>query len=167
MCYTRFISLVLESMLKEEYNTPGKGVQSNHHVAASLLNTPGDNEVPLTYHMLQIAGLPINPSPFVIPSSEEVNTVNPVDKSLSETNVQQVTQSIEGSADIPQEKSTPASSQHKVSKQGRKRKSPITTTHPQHAEELVASAEPTQSLEVPESAGHRTASLKPLISHRY
>ncbi|GJY89986.1 retrovirus-related pol polyprotein from transposon TNT 1-94 [Tanacetum coccineum] len=121
VCYTRYISLVLEQLLGENYHDESLIVLKLHHISATSFQTPSTSEVSLTSHMLKVSKLSKEPDESLILPSWEVNAEVTADKSQSETNVQPF-------------------SQPKASK---KKKIPSST----QPKELVVTDVPTQSLE--------------------
>ncbi|GJX74931.1 hypothetical protein Tco_0313526 [Tanacetum coccineum] len=87
ICYTRFISLVLEQILGDNYHDESLTVLKPHHISAASFQTPSASEVSLTSHMLKVAKLSKEPEESLILPSEEVNAEATADKSQSRTNV--------------------------------------------------------------------------------
>nr|GEX67190.1 hypothetical protein [Tanacetum cinerariifolium] len=83
VCYTRFISLVLEQLLGHNYHDESLTVLKPHHISAASFQTPSACEVSLTSHMLKVAKLLKEPEECLILPSEEateefVATVIPI-----------------------------------------------------------------------------------------
>ncbi|GKB64339.1 hypothetical protein Tco_0920525 [Tanacetum coccineum] len=83
--YTRYISLVLEQLLGENYNDESLTVLKPRHISAASFQTPSPSEVSLTSHMLKVAKLSKEPDESLILSSKEVNAKATADKSQSRT----------------------------------------------------------------------------------
>ncbi|GKD53951.1 hypothetical protein Tco_1287338, partial [Tanacetum coccineum] len=92
ICYTRFLSLIFEKLLKEKYISNDLTLVKPHTITAASFQKPLASEVPLTSHMLKVAKLFKGPKQSLIPPSEEVNADDTGDKSSSRTSVQLVTQ---------------------------------------------------------------------------
>ncbi|GKC74228.1 hypothetical protein Tco_1120111 [Tanacetum coccineum] len=92
VCYTRYISLVLEQLLGENYNDESLTVLKPHHISAASFQTPSASEVSLTSHMLKVSKLSKEPDESLILPSEEVSAEATADKSQSETNMQPLSQ---------------------------------------------------------------------------
>ncbi|GKD87898.1 hypothetical protein Tco_1359052, partial [Tanacetum coccineum] len=90
VCYTRYISLVLEQLLGENYHDESLTVLKPHHISAASFQTPSASEVSLTSHMLKVAKLSKEPDVSLILPSEEVNAEATADKSQSGTNMQEM-----------------------------------------------------------------------------
>ncbi|GKC32123.1 hypothetical protein Tco_1039417, partial [Tanacetum coccineum] len=88
VCYTRFISLVLEQLLGNNYHDESLTVLKPHHISAASFQTPSASEVSLNSHMLKVAKLSKEPEESLILPSEEVNAEESNDKSESGTNMQ-------------------------------------------------------------------------------
>ncbi|GJY22077.1 hypothetical protein Tco_0394643 [Tanacetum coccineum] len=152
ICYTRYISLVLEQLLGDNYHDESLTVLKPHHVSAISFQTPSASEVSLTSHMLKVAKLSKEPEQSLLPPFGEVNANDTTDKSLSKTFVQPVTQSKAPTAKKPKKKKIPSLTQPKVSNDSREMNPPSTATHLQATEEFVVTVVPLQSLEASISA---------------
>ncbi|GJU04039.1 retrovirus-related pol polyprotein from transposon TNT 1-94 [Tanacetum coccineum] len=131
----------------------GKKVSKPYHISATSFQTPSAFEVSLTSHMLKVAKLSKKPKEFFILPSEEVNTKESADKSQSGTNVQPLSQPKAPTAKRPRKEKNPSSTQPMVLQSSRSisTSSPL-TTHLQHAEEFVVTADATKSLDASKSA---------------
>ncbi|GJV04137.1 hypothetical protein Tco_1337706 [Tanacetum coccineum] len=92
ICYTRFLSLIFEKLLGENYMNNSLTFVKPHTITAASFQKPFASEVALTSHMLKLVKLSQQPKHSLIFSSEKVNADDDADKSLSETIVQLVTQ---------------------------------------------------------------------------
>ncbi|GKC66624.1 hypothetical protein Tco_1099222 [Tanacetum coccineum] len=72
VCYIRYISMVLEQLLGENYHDESLTILKPHHISAASFQTPS-SEVSLTSHMLKVAKLLKEPDKSLILPSEEVN----------------------------------------------------------------------------------------------
>ncbi|GKA64015.1 uncharacterized mitochondrial protein-like protein [Tanacetum coccineum] len=93
ICYTRFLSLVIEHLLGKAYINENLKTFKPHQITASTFKPTFKNEVPLKAHMCNVAELSPEPIKSLIQPSKDVNTDDSADKSLSGTSVQLVTQS--------------------------------------------------------------------------
>ncbi|GJX81392.1 hypothetical protein Tco_0330873 [Tanacetum coccineum] len=148
VCYTRYISLVLEQLLGENYNDESLTVLKPHHILAASFQTLSASEVSLTSQMLKVAKLLKELDESLILPSEEVNAEATADKSKSRTNVQSLSQPKAPTAKKSKKKKILSSTELKVSNDSRKMNPPSTTTHLQATEELVVTVVSIQSLEV-------------------
>ncbi|GJU96645.1 retrovirus-related pol polyprotein from transposon TNT 1-94 [Tanacetum coccineum] len=160
VCYTRYISLVLEQLLGENYHDESLTVLKPHHISAASFQTPSASEVSLTSHMLKVAKLSKEPDESLILPPEELNAEATADKSQSRTNVQPLSQPKAPTAKKPKKKKIPSSTQPKVSNDSREMNPPSTTTHLQATEELVVTVVPIQSLEASVTAEVQDNQLK-------
>nr|GEW86438.1 hypothetical protein [Tanacetum cinerariifolium] len=113
---------------------------------------PLASEVSLTSHMLKVAKLSQDPEPSLIFSSEIVNADDTADKSSSKTSVQPVTQPKAPTDLKPKNKKISSSSKPKSSYKVRVILPKTQVAKTQHAEETVATADATKSLDTFESA---------------
>nr|GEV80651.1 uncharacterized mitochondrial protein AtMg00810-like [Tanacetum cinerariifolium] len=111
--YTRFLSLMFEKLLGENYIN-GSLTFVNTILAASF-QKPLASEVRLTPHMLKVAKLSKKPEPSLILSFEKVNADDIADKSSSMNFVQPVTQPNAPTDLKSKKKKIPLSSQPKSS----------------------------------------------------
>ncbi|GJZ55835.1 hypothetical protein Tco_0611028, partial [Tanacetum coccineum] len=147
VCYTRYISLVLEQLLGENYNDESLTILKPHHISAASFQTPSTSKVSLTSHMLKVAKLSKEPDESLILPFEEVNAEVTADKSQSGTNVQLLSQPKAPTVKKSKKKKILPSSQPKVSNDSKEMNPPSTTTHLQATEEFVVNAIPLQSLD--------------------
>nr|GEZ20605.1 hypothetical protein [Tanacetum cinerariifolium] len=90
VCYTRFLSLMFEKLLGENYINDDLTLLKPYTILAASLKKPMASEVALTSHMLKVAKLLNELEKTLILSSVEVNVDDTADKSLSETNVVEI-----------------------------------------------------------------------------
>ncbi|GKC69410.1 hypothetical protein Tco_1115293 [Tanacetum coccineum] len=86
VCYTRYISLVLEQLLGENYHDESLTILKPHHISAASFQTPSASEVSLTSHMLKVAKLSKEPDESLILPFGEANAEATADKSEFGTN---------------------------------------------------------------------------------
>ncbi|GJZ98954.1 hypothetical protein Tco_0671505 [Tanacetum coccineum] len=92
ICYTRFLSLIFEKLLGENYISNYLTLIKPHTITATSFQKPLASEVALTSHMLKVAKLFQEPEQSLTPPSGEVNVDETADKSLSRASVQPFTQ---------------------------------------------------------------------------
>ncbi|GKB21874.1 hypothetical protein Tco_0855797 [Tanacetum coccineum] len=90
--YTRFVSLIFEKLLEENYISNDLTPIKPHTITSASFQKPLASEVALTSHMLKVAKLFQEPEQSLITPSKEVNADDTADKSLSKTFVHPVTQ---------------------------------------------------------------------------
>nr|GEU38604.1 hypothetical protein [Tanacetum cinerariifolium] len=151
ICYTRFLSLIFEKLLGENYINDALTFVKPHTISAASFQKPLASEVALTSHMLKVAKLFQDPEQSLILSSEKMNADDDADKSLSRTTVQPITQPKAPTDLKPQKMRILPSSKLKSSYKVRVILSKKQVIETQHAEETVATADVTQSLEAFES----------------
>nr|GEU83374.1 reverse transcriptase domain-containing protein [Tanacetum cinerariifolium] len=93
ICYTRYLSIIIEHLLGEAYNNKNLKSMKPHHITASTFKPLTASEVTLTSYMRKVAKLSKHPEKPLILPSKEVNTNTTTDKSLSGTTVQHGVQS--------------------------------------------------------------------------
>ncbi|GJX16498.1 hypothetical protein Tco_0217330, partial [Tanacetum coccineum] len=93
ICYTRYLSLIMEHLLKDAYKNENLMYLKPHNITAITFKPTLENEIALTAHMCKVVALSPDPIKSFLPPSGEVNADDTVDKSSSETSVQPVTQS--------------------------------------------------------------------------
>ncbi|GJT03946.1 hypothetical protein Tco_0838408 [Tanacetum coccineum] len=152
ICYTRFLSLIFEKLLGENYISNDLTLVKPHTITAASFQKPLASEVALTSHMLKVAKLFQEPEQSLIPPSGEVNADDTADKSLSRASVQPVTQPKAPTDLKTKKKRIPPSSKPKSPYKVRVILPKKQVTETQHAEVTVATADATQSLEASESA---------------
>ncbi|GJV16232.1 hypothetical protein Tco_1361555 [Tanacetum coccineum] len=151
ICYTRYLSLIMEHLLRNAYKNDKLKTSKPHEISATSFKKPSASEVPLTSHMLKVAKLSPMPEESLILPSGGVNAGDTVDKSLFGTSVQPVNQPKAPTDKKSKKKKNPASSKPKTSKIVRE-SSPIKQViDTQHAEEPVAT-NTTKGIESFESA---------------
>nr|GEV30293.1 hypothetical protein [Tanacetum cinerariifolium] len=84
---------VLMQYIGDNYNNNILKTLKPHHITSISFKAPSASEFPLTSHMIKVAKFFEEQYKSLILSSREVNTVDSVDKSLSGTNIQPITQS--------------------------------------------------------------------------
>ncbi|GJY67029.1 retrovirus-related pol polyprotein from transposon TNT 1-94 [Tanacetum coccineum] len=150
ICYTRFLSLIFEKLLGKDYVSNDLTLVKPHTIIAAFFQKPLASKVPLTLHMLKVAKSFEEHAQSLLPPSEEVNTNETADKSLSKASMQPVTQS-KATTELKIKKIPPFSkpkSPYKVRVILLKKQ----VTETQHAEVTVATADATKSLEASELA---------------
>ncbi|GKB95499.1 hypothetical protein Tco_0981636 [Tanacetum coccineum] len=88
ICYTRYMSLIMEHMLKYAYKNNDLMSLKPHHITAITFKHTLENETALTAHMCKAAELLPDPIKYLLPPSREVNVDDTADKSSSRTSVQ-------------------------------------------------------------------------------
>nr|GEV11879.1 hypothetical protein [Tanacetum cinerariifolium] len=150
--YTRFLSLIFEKLLGENYINNDLTLVKPHTITAASFQKPLASEVTLTLHMLKVAKLFQEPEQSFIPPSREVNANDIADKSLSKASMQPVTQ-LKAPTDLKtKKKKIPPSSKPKSQYKVRVILPKKQVTETQHAEVTVATADATKSLEASELA---------------
>ncbi|GJR45139.1 retrovirus-related pol polyprotein from transposon TNT 1-94 [Tanacetum coccineum] len=104
ICYTRYLSLVIEHLMKENYKNDKLLSLKPYKIIAVTLRTPLKNETPLTALMCNVAEISPQPLQSLIPPFEEVDVDDSADKSLSGTSMPPVTQSKATTAKKPRKK---------------------------------------------------------------
>nr|GEV11770.1 retrovirus-related Pol polyprotein from transposon TNT 1-94 [Tanacetum cinerariifolium] len=112
ICYTRFLSLVFEKLLGENYINDALTFVKPHTISAASFQKPLEYEVALTSHMLKVAKNFQEPEQSLILFFEKVNVDDTVDKSSFEISVQPVTQSKAPTVRKPRNKKIPSSRNH-------------------------------------------------------
>ncbi|GJX86665.1 hypothetical protein Tco_0337439 [Tanacetum coccineum] len=142
ICFSRYLSLVMEHLMKEQYKNDKLTSLKAHKITSVTLKTPLQNEVPLTAHMCNVAKISPLSIQTLIPPSGEVNADDSADKSLFGTSPKATT------AKKPRKKKIPSSTQPEVLKSSRiQTSSSSQATHLQPAEEFMATADETKSIE--------------------
>ncbi|GJV00160.1 hypothetical protein Tco_1329430 [Tanacetum coccineum] len=155
ICYTRYLSLIMEHLLGEAYINKNLNILKPHHITTLSFKPTLENETALTSHMCKVVELSLDPIKSLLPPSRKVNVDNSADKSSSETSVQPVIQP-KAPTDLKlKNKRIPPSSKPKFSKQARDVPPKKQGTETQPAEETVATADATKSLGASESAEHQ------------
>ncbi|GKB33741.1 hypothetical protein Tco_0873142 [Tanacetum coccineum] len=152
VCYTRYVSLVIEHLLGNAYKNDKLKTFKPHHISATSFKIPSANEVALISHMLKEATISTMPKETLILPSKGVNTSNTADKSLSGTTVQLVGQSKASTDKKLKKNKNPSSSNPNTSKTIRESQPKKQVAETQHAEVLVAIADAIKSLEASGSA---------------
>ncbi|GJT61686.1 hypothetical protein Tco_1005219 [Tanacetum coccineum] len=152
ICYTRYLSLILEHLLGEAYTNKNLKTLKSHHITALSFKTTLENETALTAHMYKVAELSPDPIKSFLPPSGEVNVDDLTDKSSSRTSMQPIIQPKAPTDLKPKKKRIPPSFKPKSSKQVRDVPQKKQVTETQSAEETMATADATQSLGASELA---------------
>nr|GFB20762.1 hypothetical protein [Tanacetum cinerariifolium] len=92
ICYTRYLFLIFEEPLKENYINDNITFVKPYTISAASFQTLLASEVSLTSHMLKVAKLFQKHEQSLILFSKKVNVDDGADKSLSGTTVQPITQ---------------------------------------------------------------------------
>ncbi|GJU30837.1 hypothetical protein Tco_1174426 [Tanacetum coccineum] len=71
ICYTRYLSFIIEHLLGEAYKNDNLKTFKPHHISATSFKIPFENEVPLTAHMGKVTNLSPEPIKSLIPPSRE------------------------------------------------------------------------------------------------
>nr|GEY45133.1 hypothetical protein [Tanacetum cinerariifolium] len=87
ICYTRFLSLIFEKLLGENYINDALTFIKPHTILAASFQKTISSEAALTSHMLKVSKLFQEPKQSLILSFEKVNVDDGADKSLSKTTV--------------------------------------------------------------------------------
>ncbi|GKC04499.1 hypothetical protein Tco_0996109, partial [Tanacetum coccineum] len=93
ICYTRYLSLIMEHLLKDAYKNENLMSLKPHNITTTTFKPTLDNEITLTTYMYKVAALSPDPIKYLLPLSREVNADDTADKSSSRTSVQPVPQS--------------------------------------------------------------------------
>ncbi|GKC67027.1 RNA-directed DNA polymerase, eukaryota [Tanacetum coccineum] len=144
--------VLMQYILGDAYLNENLKTFKPHHITILSFKPKFENEVPLTAHMCKVANLSPEPIKYLIHSSEDVNTDDTTDKSLSGTTVQSVTQSKAPIDKKTKRKRIPTSSKPEASKIVRESPSKEQTTNSQPAEEPMVTTDITQSLGASELA---------------
>ncbi|GJV97553.1 hypothetical protein Tco_1549130 [Tanacetum coccineum] len=148
ICYTRYLSLVIEHLLGEAYVNNDLFPTKSYQITGATFKQSLLSEVPLTSYMHKIAKLfeePLNQP------SDEVNIEATGAMSLFGTSVHPLSEPKAKSNKKRRKKKTPSSSEPNVSKVVNQ--TPISqASGSQHAEEIEVIADTTQSLEASKSA---------------
>ncbi|GJS03181.1 hypothetical protein Tco_0319689 [Tanacetum coccineum] len=83
VCYTRYISLVLEQLFGENYHDESLTLLKPHHISIASFQTPSTSEVSLTSHMLKVAKFSKEPDESLILPFGEVNAEATADKEMN------------------------------------------------------------------------------------
>ncbi|GJS92432.1 hypothetical protein Tco_0799400 [Tanacetum coccineum] len=160
ICYTRYLSLIFEHLLKDNYNNENLKTFKPYHITASSLKTPSEYEVPLTSHMLKVVKISEDHYKYLFPPSGDVIADDTADKSSSRTSVQPVTQPKAKTDKKLRRKKVIASSEPNASKIFKESPPSPQVIDTQHAEEKVATVDTTHSLEAFESAEEQANQLE-------
>ncbi|GKD36800.1 hypothetical protein Tco_1257007 [Tanacetum coccineum] len=160
ICYTRYLSLVMEHLLGEAYVNKDLFATKSYQIAGATFKH--SSEVPLTSYMRQVAKL--DEEPLITPS-EEVNIEAFVAMSLSGTSEHLVSKPKARIDKKRRTKKISSLSEPNISKVVNQ--TPVSqSSGSQHAEEIEVTADATQSLDTSKSAEEHENSLRPLIPKR-
>nr|GEY00214.1 retrovirus-related Pol polyprotein from transposon TNT 1-94 [Tanacetum cinerariifolium] len=152
ICYTRFLSLVFEKLIKDKYIRNDLTRVKPHTITTASFQKPLALKVSLSSHMLKVAKLYQEPEQSLIPPSREVNVDDTSNKSFSRAFEQPITQP-KAPIDLKtKKKKIPSSSQPKSLYKVRVILPKKQVVETQHAEVTVATADATKSLEASELA---------------
>ncbi|GJZ33970.1 hypothetical protein Tco_0579406 [Tanacetum coccineum] len=146
ICYTIYLSLIIEHLLGDAYLNENLKTLKPHHITTSSFKPTFKNEVSLMAHVCKVANISPEPIKYLIHSSEDVNTDDTADKSLSETTVQPITQLKAPTDKKTKRKRIPPSSKPEASKIVRESPPKEQAIDSQPAKEPVVTADITQSL---------------------
>ncbi|GJT83914.1 hypothetical protein Tco_1058256 [Tanacetum coccineum] len=152
ICYTRYLSLIIEHLLGDAYINENLKNLKPHHITALSFKPTLENEVPLTAHLCKVANLSPEPIKSLLQPSRDVIADDIANKSSSETSVQHVTRPKAKTDKKLRRKKIPASSDSKASKIVRESTLTLQVADTQHVEETVATTDTTQSLKASELA---------------
>ncbi|GJX19620.1 hypothetical protein Tco_0222297 [Tanacetum coccineum] len=139
VCYTRYLSIIMERLIREDYLNDEHRSMKQYHINAATFKYSSVSEVPLTSRIRKVAKL-----------YEEGVAEDTSDKSFSETSVHPVSRPKPKDNKKLRKKKLPSSSEPKVS--SIRGQSPTTQAfESQHAEEPKVTAETTQSLDISKS----------------
>ncbi|GJZ29307.1 retrovirus-related pol polyprotein from transposon TNT 1-94 [Tanacetum coccineum] len=85
LAYTRYLSLIIEHLMRDNYHNSKLKPMKPHQITSSTFKAFSIYEVPLTAYMRKVAKLPEIPGQSLILPFEEVNAKDTGDKSLSGT----------------------------------------------------------------------------------
>ncbi|GJY35036.1 hypothetical protein Tco_0420414 [Tanacetum coccineum] len=80
ICYTRYLSLIMEHMLKDAYKNENLMSLKPHNITATTFKPTLNNEITLTAYMYKVAALSPDPIKYLLPLSREVNVDDTADK---------------------------------------------------------------------------------------
>nr|GEY30824.1 leucine-rich repeat-containing protein [Tanacetum cinerariifolium]GEY33614.1 leucine-rich repeat-containing protein [Tanacetum cinerariifolium] len=151
ICYTRYLSLIIEHLLGEAYVNDNLKPIKPYHITEATFKPLKISEVPLTSYMRKVSQLSKDPKKSLILPSKEVNSEDTVDKSSSRTAMHPIYQPKVKTDKRLRKKKTPSSYEPKASNIVMKQTSKTPATHTQLVEETKAPADATQSLEASNS----------------
>ncbi|GJX43038.1 hypothetical protein Tco_0259714 [Tanacetum coccineum] len=149
VCYIRYLSLVIEHLLGEDYLNDNLKLIKPFQITDATFKPFQISEVPLTSHMRKVAKL--TEKPLILPF-EEVNAEDSDDKSLSETVVHLVSKPKAKTDKKRMTKKILSSSEPNVSQNVRILTLNTQASKSQPAEETKVTADNTQSLDTSKSA---------------
>nr|GEY61640.1 hypothetical protein [Tanacetum cinerariifolium] len=116
VCYTRYLSLIVEHLLGNAYKNDKRKTFKPHHILATSFKIPSVSEVALISHTLKVAKISTVPEKTLSLPSEEVNVENTTDKSLFDTIMQPISYLKASTNKKLKKKKNPSSSNTKTSK---------------------------------------------------
>ncbi|GJZ65062.1 hypothetical protein Tco_0621758 [Tanacetum coccineum] len=150
--YTRFISLIIEHLLGDQYKNDEITIFNPFNIiVASFSKTPSTSEVPLTSHMQKVAK-PYEPAKSLILPCGELNADRASDKSLSETAMQSSNQPKAQTRKKSRKKQNPPSFEPKTFTYVRHLKAKKKVIETQHTEKSRATADITKGLDTSKPA---------------
>ncbi|GKA53740.1 retrovirus-related pol polyprotein from transposon TNT 1-94 [Tanacetum coccineum] len=108
VCYTRYLSLIMEHLVKDNYKNDDLISLKPYNIIATTFRPTWKNETILTSHMFKVADLSPEPIQSLLLPFREVNVVDTADKSLSGTFVPPVTLPKAQTAKTPKKKKIPS-----------------------------------------------------------
>ncbi|GJS11321.1 retrovirus-related pol polyprotein from transposon TNT 1-94 [Tanacetum coccineum] len=116
VCYTRYLSLIIENLLGKDYKNDKFKSFKPHHISATSFKTPSAFKDALIPRMLKVTNISIDPKQTLILPPKEVNASNTTDKSLFGTTMQPGYQPKASTDKRSKKKKIPSSSEPKTSK---------------------------------------------------
>nr|GEW00544.1 retrovirus-related Pol polyprotein from transposon TNT 1-94 [Tanacetum cinerariifolium] len=89
ICYTGYLSLIMEHLLQNSYLNYQMVSLKLHYITAITLKPTLEGETALTFYMCSVSAHETEPTQSLIPSTEEVNAEESADKSLFGTSMKQ------------------------------------------------------------------------------
>nr|GEV28397.1 uncharacterized mitochondrial protein AtMg00810-like [Tanacetum cinerariifolium] len=83
ICYIRYLSLIMEHLLKDAYKSDNLMSLKPHHITSISFKSTLENDIALTAHVCKVAELSPDPIKTLLPSCGEVNANNTTDKKSS------------------------------------------------------------------------------------
>nr|GEW83721.1 hypothetical protein [Tanacetum cinerariifolium] len=151
ICFTRYLSLIIEHLLGDAYINENLKTIKPHHITALTFKPSTASEVSLTSYMRKVAKLFEQPKKPLILPSKEVNTDTTTDKSLFETCVQLGAQSKARIDKKSKKKRNFPSSKPKTSKIVKDSSPSTQVADTQNAKEPVTTTDATKGLVASES----------------
>ncbi|GJU29493.1 hypothetical protein Tco_1173082 [Tanacetum coccineum] len=143
ICYARYLSLIMEHLLKDAYKNDNLMSLKPHNITTISFKPTYKNEVALTVHMCKVAKFSPDPIRSLLLPSGEVNADDSADKSSFGTSVQHVTQPKTPTGRKSQKKKILSSSQPKTLPPIRESSSTLQVAETQPAKETMATSDAT------------------------